>query len=129
MATSFGAYSRFPDEFDPVNHPRTPWDRTVFVCGLRTARAKASHLSCPDHKGDHATDCDRCERHASAVRSNLRCGARWTGGDTCYYCNPSHVMEAILPTKAYLEYNEFDMTRVPRSVREAWKALEERRRD
>lgn len=128
MATSFGAYARCLETYDPVNDPRAPWDRFVYVCGLRAARTKAARLLCPDHGHEHAKDCDSCDRHATAVRAELRCGARWIGGDTCYYCQPSHVMEVILPTKAYLEYNDFDMRRVPNAVWDAWRTLDEKRR-
>lgn len=126
MATGHAAYATV-DTFDPVNDPRTPWDGIVYVCGLESAKRKASHLLCPDHGPEHVDECSPCERHASAVRSNLRCGARWIGGTTCYYCHRRNpwVMETILPTRAYLEYNDFDMSLVPDSVRKAW---EERKR-
>ena len=123
MATSFGTYAMYPTTFDPDVDPKTPWDTIVYVCGLAHAKRKALPHVCKTHRYEHEENCPSCDRHKSALVENMRCGATWRGGDTCYYCQPAHVMELIQPTEAYLAYHEFPKDKIPQSVRMAWKRL------
>lgn len=127
MATGHAAYARV-DTFDPVNDPRTPWDGIVYSCGEDGARFRSRPHVCKTHGIDLREDCGGCDNYRNKYQENFRgCGARWIGGTTCYYCHRRSpwIMETILPTRAYLERNGFDMSLVPDSV---WKAWEERKR-